>query len=271
MDPSVKNVLKFLTYLFNHDELAFNSINVARSAISSFLSIDNKVGEHPLICRFMQAVYNKRPFIPKNNVVWDTKLVLDFLSKWHPAKNLSLKQLSIKTVLLCLLVSGQRGQTIWLMNLKNMQFLKDRVTCAIGDLLKTTNAKNHQSELCFKRYTNKSLCVCHYLSQYRRRTKHLRGKERGGGTGFFITCIPPHTPIKRGTLTSWAKTGLTLSGVDMGKFTPHSMRAASTSKAKSSVAISTIMKTAGWRNASTFARFYDKKIESEGWTMQDLH
>ena len=56
--------------------------------------------------------------------------------------------------------------------------------------------------------------------------------EGGGGTGFFITCIPPHTPIKRSTLMSWAKTGLSLSGVDMERFTPHSMRAASTSKAK---------------------------------------
>ena len=156
------------------------------------------------------------------------------------------------------------------MNLKNMKFLKDRVVCAIGDPVKTTNAKNHQSELCFKSYTNKSLCVRHYLSQYRQRTEHLRGKEEGGGTGFFVTSIPPHTPIKRGTLTSWAKTGLSLSGVDMERFTPHSTRSASTSKAKASVAISTIMKTAGWRNASTFARFYEKKIECEGWTVQDL-
>ena len=101
-----------------------------------------KSGRTSAHMQIMQAVYNKRPFIPKNSVVWDTKLVLDFMSKWHPAKNLSLKQLSIKTVLLCLLVSGLRGQTIWLMNFKNMQFLKDRVMCAKGDPLKTTNAKS---------------------------------------------------------------------------------------------------------------------------------
>ena len=80
----------------------------------------------------MRGVYNKRPFIPKK-VVWDTKIVLDFLEKLHPAKNLSLLQLSIKTVLLCLLVSGQRGQTIWLMKVKNINFTKDTVTCVIAD------------------------------------------------------------------------------------------------------------------------------------------
>lgn len=104
----------------------------------------------------MRGVYNLRPFIPKNTVIWDTKIVLDFLEKWHPAKNLSLRQLSIKTVLLCLLVSGQRGQTIWLMCRDNMKFLKNKVTCAIGDPTKTTNLKNHTQELVFKEYTNKA-------------------------------------------------------------------------------------------------------------------
>ena len=152
-----------------------------------------------------------------------------------------------------------------------MRFLKDKVICAIGDPIKTINAKNHQSELCFKSYINKALCVRHYLSQYRQRTEPLRGKQEGGGaSGLFITSIPPHTPIKRSTLTSWARSGLSLSGVDMDRFTPHSTRSTSTSKVKTIVPLSTIMITAGGKNAPTFARFYEKKIESERWTVQDL-
>ena len=92
----------------------------------------------------------------------------------------------------------------------------------------------------------------------------------GGASGLFITSIPPHTPIKRSTLTSWARSGLSLSGVDMDRFTPHSTRSASTSKVKTIVPLSTIMITAGGRNASTFTHFYEKNIESEGWTVQDL-
>ena len=79
MDENVKHVLSFLTHLFYKEKLAFNSINVARTAISSFLWSDNKVGEHPLISKFMKGVYNKRPFIPQNTIVWDTRVVLDFL------------------------------------------------------------------------------------------------------------------------------------------------------------------------------------------------
>ena len=47
-------------------------------------------------------------------------------------------------------------------------------------------------------------------------------------------------------------------------FTGHSVRHASTSKAKhQGVGIHTIMKTAFWKNAINFKRFYYKDIESE--------
>jgi hypothetical protein len=45
------------------------------------------------------------------------------------------------------------------------------------------------------------------------------------------------------------------------QYGPHSTRSASTSKAKSCrVDLNTIIKTASWTNAKTFATFYDKDI-----------
>ena len=193
MDQNVRHILKFLTHLFCVEKLAFNSINVARSAISSVLFDDHKLSDNPLISRFIRGVYNKRPFIPKNTVMWDTSVVLNFLEKWHPAKNLSLRQLSIKTVLLCLLVSGQRGQTIWSMCIENMKFLKDKVTCAIGDPIKTTKKNSHIKELSFKQYVNKALCVRHYLAQYKLRTDPLRSKEKEEGGAQTICYHHPTT------------------------------------------------------------------------------
>ena len=272
MDKNLRHILRFLSHLFHVDKLSYSSINVAKSAISTLIYYDSKLGEETLVARFMRGVYNLRPFIPKNTVIWDTRKVLDFLEKWHPAKNLSLRQLSIKTVLLCLLVSGQRGQTIWLMCLENLKFYKNKVTCAIGDPTKTTNVNNHTSELVFKAYFKKSLCVKHYLAKYKERTDPLRCKKKGrGGNRLFITSVPPYTPIRRATLTSWVRFGLTLCGVDTDKFSPHSTRSAATSKAKRSyVPLTTIMKTAGWCNSTTFARYYDKQLEDEGWSMADL-
>ena len=281
MDPDVKHVLAFLTHLYEVEGLGYSSINIARSAISSLCCGKVKVGQNHRISEFITAIANLRQVIPRNKVIWDTSLVLKFLEHWHPAKNLSLRQLSIKTVLLCLLVSGQRGQTIWLMDERNIVFEKESVRCSITAPLKTSNPRHHIEELCFKRYSiNKALCVYHYLKHYRQRTEPLRAKSdknsvagkggRGSNYGFFLRTIPPHSPICRGTLTSWTKEGLRLSGVDVSRFTPHSTRSASTSKAKRSIGLATILKTAGWRNATTFARFYDKQIEKQGWGVEAL-
>ena len=51
---------------------------------------------------------------------------------------------------------------------------------------------------------------------------------------------------------------MTSAGVDTTIFTPHSTRAAATSKAKTaSVPIQEILKTAGWSSLRCFDRFYD--------------
>lgn len=55
---------------------------------------------------------------------------------------------------------------------------------------------------------------------------------------------------------------LTNSGIDTSKFTSHSTRHASTSKAsEKGINIEVIRKAAGWTaNSSTFARFYKRPI-----------
>ena len=58
---------------------------------------------------------NLKPVFP-NNLIWDTSKVLNFLDLWQPVKILLLVQLSVKTVMLCLLLTGQRGQSIYMQN-----------------------------------------------------------------------------------------------------------------------------------------------------------
>ena len=53
-------------------------------------------------------------------------------------------------------------------------------------------------------------------------------------------------------------------GIDIDNFGAHSVRSASTAKAKMmGVPISEIMKKAGWSNKSTFTKYYDKKVVVE--------
>jgi hypothetical protein len=136
---NINNVLSFLTDLFKSG-LGYSSINTARCALSSYFSLDNSVNisSNVLVKRFMKGVYTLRPALPKYNVTWDVNVVLTYLKGLSPLESLSLLQISQKLLMLLLLLSGQRGQTIHLMDIKNIFITEDNVTIVIGDLLKNS-------------------------------------------------------------------------------------------------------------------------------------
>ena len=75
----------------------------------------------------MKGVYELRPALPKHNQIWDPGTVLQFLMKSSPLSVLSLKQFTLKLVMLTALVTGQRCQSIYLMDLSSILLY----TCAI--------------------------------------------------------------------------------------------------------------------------------------------
>ena len=120
-----RSSLGFLSKLFDQG-LTYSAINCARSALSSYVSLDDGsvVGQNPLVCRLLKGVFQSRPPKPKYTEVWDVQVVLTYLATLHPVESLTLKQLTLKLVMLLLLVSGQRGQTIHLLDINHM-FVND--------------------------------------------------------------------------------------------------------------------------------------------------
>ena len=74
----VLHILDFLTLLF-HEGLAYSALNTARSALSSFLGVNDTepVGSHSLVVRFMKGVARTRPALPRYHCIWDVNVVLD--------------------------------------------------------------------------------------------------------------------------------------------------------------------------------------------------
>ncbi|XP_062571921.1 uncharacterized protein LOC134233885 [Saccostrea cucullata] len=107
-EANVNNVLSFLTELFQSGS-GYSCLNTARSALSSFLQLENcvNIGSHPLIRRFMRGVFVLRPALPRYNVTWDVNIVLKYLKSLSPLSSLSLLQLSRKLVMLLALLSGK--------------------------------------------------------------------------------------------------------------------------------------------------------------------
>ena len=98
-------------------------------------------------------------------------------------------------------------------------------------------------------------CVYTTLQCYLLRTAPLRTSSR-----LLISYIKPYQAVTSSTIGRWIKAVLLRSGIDTQKFSAHSTRSASTSKAAASVSADIILKTAGWSDESTFRSFYKRPV-----------
>ena len=122
MDPTsicVESMLGYLQYLFDKG-FAWGSIGVHRSALSSILEAHKPVpvGQHPLVCRFVRGVFNKR--LPSVRAVptWDIGQVLMYLSKDHPPADLSLFRLTAKVLFLLAAFTAKRVSDLMLFSVE---------------------------------------------------------------------------------------------------------------------------------------------------------
>ena len=125
----LNRILEFLTQLFDNN-LGYSGINTAKSALSSVVSISDSnyscVGKHPLIKRFMRGVFNLRPSMPRYTETFDAAKVLNYLRQID-IKDISLKQITLKTTMLLALLSGQRVQTLKALSVQNVKYYDNKV------------------------------------------------------------------------------------------------------------------------------------------------
>ena len=235
-------------------------MNVARSAISSIASIHGQpAGQHWLVRRFLKASFNKRPALPRYTTTWDPDTVLKYIEDMGDNKKLTLMLLSQKLMMLLLLQSGARMQTIEAFNVMEMDVTRTEATFKFSKLLKTSKTGHHLTHITFKSFPhNKNLCVHKTLTHYLKRTLDIRGKIHQ----LLLTTTLPTKPATRDTLRRWTKTIMAEAGIDTNKYLPHSTRSAATSKAKKFMSIDKIIEHVGWRTESTFAKYYDKEISN---------
>lgn len=236
-------------------------MNTARSALSAIgLVFDGvSVGSHPLVIRFMKGVYNKRPSLPRYSVTWDVSKVLNYLRTLSPVKSLSLKLLSFKLVMLISLTLACRTQALHLLDIRQMVKSKEGYTLMYSGLLKHSKPGKDNPVAVLKSYPpDRSLCVVFVLKEYLHRTLLLRSSV----TQLVISFVKPHKAVTKSSISRWLRTVMISSGINCDVFKVHSIRAATTSKARNELLpMEQILSTAGWSNTRTFARFYDKPME----------
>ena len=258
--PSSADVVNYLADLAKQGK-SYNTINVARSALSAYLNIHDlqSVGKHEDVCRILKGVFNDRPPLPKYTETWDVDTVLNLLNAWDNIQDLCLKQLTFRTVMLLALVSGQRGQSLHILSTSDITFGKDKCVITYNALLKNTKRTVHTAPLSLPCFHNEKLCVLCHLKHYIELTKSLRTDKR-----LFISFHKPYHFISRDTLSRWIKSVLKLAGIDTNVFGSHSTRAASTSAAFTRDAnVDNILQSAGWASDCVFKKFYLKPISND--------
>ena len=104
-------------------------------------------------------MFDRRPAFSRNIVTWDADIVLTFLKKWSPAENLSLPQLALRVVLLCLLLSGQRGQAQWLLDLRNITWSRQTFDARLEISSRLPLQTDIRVNLCLEAFLKINPCV----------------------------------------------------------------------------------------------------------------
>lgn len=244
--------------------MGYETLNTARSALSSLgIVVDGcRAGNHPLVIRFMRGVFNLRPPIPRYTATWDVQPVLRELKYMYPLHTLTLRDLTLKLVMLMALTQAARVQTLHLLVTTGISIGEDFISVRLRGHIKQCRPSFNIRSIKFQAYSrDTSLCVCDTLQHYLARTAELRRDLSREDAGLLLSYVRPHKSVTKDTIARWVKAMLKRSGVDTTTFTAGSVRSAAVSKAKAmSVPITTIMAKAGWTRASTFAKFYDKQI-----------
>ena len=214
------------------------------SALSAVIKIEvGDFGTNPIVTRFMKGVFETQLPTPKYSSIWDVSTILKHLTKSYPNVKLPLKDLTYKVIMLLLLVSGQRGQSIHLLDLKHMTMEDDRCSFQILQHTKISKPGVSHTRIDIARYhPDTTICPLSCLQEYINRTQTFRGAE----TKLFISYVKPYKAVPRDTISRWTKATLKLCGIDTTVFSAHGTTPASASKACArAVPIREIMNTAG--------------------------
>ena len=262
--PKLEQAISFLTSLFDKG-LSYSAINIARCALSAMLCFFEGVpfGQHPVVTRIMKGIYNKRPQRSKYASTWDVDVVLSYLQELIPLRKLTLRDLTRKLVMLMLLTSCQRVQTLHVLQLEDLLWSQDGKT-GVFRLSKTLKHSKRGSlgVITFHEFKeDPRICVIRTLKEYVNRTSELRQTQKDSDSALFIATTPPFRQASRATIARWVKEVLSNAGIETKLFTAHSVRGASTSKlANLHVSVQEIMNKGSWKSESTFQKFYNKTL-----------
>ena len=208
----------------------------------------------PDLLKVIHGVQCKNPRLPAlcDKEAWDPDMVLDLFHTWPDNRQLSLMQLSQKTVTLLLLATARRQIDVVNISLTHCHCTATRFEFIIPRPTKNYNSFTYWNQsMTISRFGDKKVCPYNALCHYLQRTHSMsKSNYLFIMTNSFVQC-------STATLRHWVKTILSAAGIDVKKFPVHSTRAASVSKlAKLTKSLDQVLKLGHWWSKSVFFKHY---------------
>ena len=183
-----------------------SSLNSARSALSFFLTYEFNLTGDITVSRLFKYFYRTRPLKSKYFTYWPVKDLLNHLATLHPPSNLTLKELTLKTLALVALTSSDRGQSLQLMNIDNYyENPEGGLSFVIFDILEHTRRVLKPKVINCISSDSPALDVGNYVRAYIEATDSIREKHLSEGrqkpTQLFISWLTKAPSTRSNYLT----------------------------------------------------------------------
>ena len=255
---SLSTYLEYLTYLKTECKLSHRTLCTHRSALSVPLRLGFNIDvHHEAITRLSRNLFLESPPVKKTPPDWNLETVLDtFRSPRYSNNSASIRDLTLKTLFLVALASGNRASELTHMSRPHSQISKKRaIIYTIPSFLTKTQRANSNLPPSIEfpalegAYSS-SLCPVACLSTYLARTEHCRHEDR-------IFLLPKSGTPMKSYLSGWLAKAIRAGDPQAGVVRGHDTRKVAFSMAFTrNTPVDEILARGNWRSPHVFIKVY---------------
>lgn len=256
LKPNADQVARYLAHLHCDIGLAYRTILVHKSVISSFTHLTSNINlsSNFFIKHILRAISLAKE-MPAKPPIWNPKAILQFMSTYRFDEN-NIHQVSRHVATLLLLASGRRVHDLTLLRIDGNNLIDNDSSIVLWPAFgsKTDSVRHRQSGWRLKVHPDKNLDAVFWLRQLLK----ISANRRNTVKSLFITAIGDVKPASRTVIGGWVKSLLRMAGINA---TPGSVRSAVASlNFVENFPIDQILSTGNWKMIHTFQKYYQREL-----------
>lgn len=255
--PNPTEVARYLAHLHIHEGLAYRTILVHKSAISTFTKINKcDVSSNFLVKQILKAISVEK-IRPSKPPIWDPRSVITFLSNKDIDEN-NLYQVSQRVAVLLLLASSRRVHDLTLLKIGPEHLIDEGKSIIMWPSFgsKTDSLDRRQSGWKIKEHPDKNLNTVYWIRILLQVSQERRSEEKW--LELFITTRGQCKPATKTIIGGWIKAVLRDAGIEAS---PGSVRSAVSSlNWLENFSIDNILATGNWKREHTFKNYYCRPL-----------